>query len=166
VIPNLLRDFFRVGNREFNLINELEGALGEAGLEPASDFYEDLINYAVLKGAVDYLGELYRYSVERIKGLATQDGLEVVGATAFLNASDSSGGVIIRELDEEDLEDKEKVENYLSCLEKFNEVISPLKEFILIGVGTSIYNYKSIDSYISELRERLEELEEEEGLEL
>jgi len=168
MVPDFFCEYFRVGEMELDAINELEEALNEAGFGPDSDFYADLISRAA-QGGVDYLGELYRYAVERIEQTVQGYGLTVADSDYYLNASNSSGTVIIAEPDEDDLNDPDFVEELLGDLQNLEREIEPLTEYITVEVGSSLYDYQELDSYIRELEERLEELEEEpendEGLE-
>jgi len=160
MVPNLFRNYFGVGDMELDAINELEGALEEAGFGPDDTFYADLISRAA-QGGVDYLGELYRYAVEKIEQTAENYGLTVADSNYYLNASNSSGTVIIAEPDEDDLEDPDFVEELLGALQNLEREIGPLTEYITVGVGSSLYDYQELDSYIGELEERLEEMEED-----
>jgi len=149
------------GEQDFKRAREFEEALKQAGLEPPGDFYDELLEVAKNYGSADYLGGLYSYAVEAVRSKAENMGLEVTYAYAYPNSIASTGTVTIAELDDID-KDRETLENFLETLRKFKEKISPLEDWLNLGVE----GY-SLDEYIEKLEQEIEELDEEdEGMEI
>jgi len=148
------------GELDLERVQEFEKALKQAGLEPPDNFYDELLEVAKNYGSADYLGGLYSYAVEAVRSVAENMGLETY-AYAYPNSIASTGTVTIAELDDID-KDRETLENFLETLRKFKEKISPLEDWLNLGVE----GY-SLDEYIEKLEQEIEELDEEdEGMEI
>jgi len=149
--------FYKFGGElDLERVQEFEKALKQAGLEPPDD-----LEVAKNSGSADYLGSLYSYAVEAVRSVAENMGLETY-AYAYPNSIASTGTVTIAELDDID-KDRETLENFLETLRKFKEKISPLEDWLNLGVE----GY-SLDEYIEKLEREIEELDEEEdeGMEI
>ncbi len=159
MVPRLFSEYFKVGTAEVDLIKKFESTLEEVGLEPAEAFYRELANIVAQGGDVDYLGELYRYAVEAVKKVAKQYGLNIAEASYRSDRASSSGIVVVEKLDEKDLENWEKVNDFFTRLREFDNETLPLQKFIAVKIGTGIQDCEDIDAYIEKLvRKKIEEL--------